>query len=198
MAVVINFPAAGGGGSSGGSSSFASLTGVPSDNSALNSALLSKVGTPVSWVAATNTPTITSGIAPSGGVTAYTVTDSSIVVLGTPIDGVTAVRPGDQMIWSVSLSKWVRYAGTPITIQISGATTLNDAHNDCLLVNSGSPAITINTGLMAGFGCQLINNWSPTGSATFSNDQRITGNSSGPSTIEQTTTDVYALIGSKT
>jgi len=199
MSVNINYSVAGGGGGGGsGSASFASLTGVPSDNSSLNTALLSKIGTPTSWVASTNTPTITSSVAPSNGVTAYIVTDASVVSLGTAIDGITSVRPGDQLVWSTSLSKWLRYAGTPITVQVSGPLTLTDAYNDCLLVCSSSPTITLNTGLMSGFGCQLKNNWTPAGTATFTDDQRITGNSNGPSTIIQTSTDTYSLIGSKT
>lgn len=191
-------PISGGGGGGG---SFSTLTGNATDNSSLASALSAKLGTPSAYTAATNTPAIAAGTAPSNGNAGpFLVQDTGVVATDPALQNdIPFLRNGDMVIWSSGLNKWVRSAGNPISIAVSSALTLNDAHNDCTLVCTGSPAITLGSGRMPGFGVIFLGPLSiVTSGTTCPDSRRSIGDGTGYSFINQTTdVNTYRWDGGK-
>lgn len=201
MTVVINYTAAGGGGGGGGGGGAAvwgGITGTLSAQTDLQTVLTGKLGAPVSYNAATNTPSIASGVAPTGS-TSYVVTNAGITTLGTAIDGITSVRLNDQIQWVASISQWVRYAGPPpAPIAVSAALTLVDAYDDVSLVCSSTPTITVNTGLIANFSVPIRGAVTFAGTATIT-DKRVSAGA-GPdvwAVLLNTGTNTYDFAGDK-
>jgi len=162
--------------------------------------LASKLGVPTPYSAATNTPAIASGVAPAANApSSFTVTDAGVVAMQAAISAdIPSARNGDWITWNPATNKWTRAAGDPFSISVSGATTLTDAHNDMTLVCSGTPALTVNTGRMTGFGITLIGAYTLTGSATIGTDMRFsTGNANTMSALVQTAADTYQQFGGK-
>lgn len=85
-----------------------------------------------------------------------------------------------------------------VPVPVSGATTLaNLAHNGNDLICTGTPALTVNTGLMAGFGCGIKGTFTTTGTATVTDLRATTG--TAWCSLVQTAADgsTYDLVGTK-
>lgn len=78
--------------------SFSTITGQPTDNTALAAALAGKQSVPTAWAASAGggTPTLTSGTAVLG--TAFRNTTAGTTALSPAIDGITSVNLGDVLV----------------------------------------------------------------------------------------------------
>jgi len=76
-----------------------------------------------------------------------------------------------------------------------GAYTLVDTDNGSTIVCSSSPVLTIDNGLVGGFGCTIVNAFAYGGSAAVTDQRQTTGIAA--CTLLQIGADVYWLIGSK-
>jgi len=110
MTVVINYPAAGGGsGGGGGGSTITSVNGQTGPAVTITPSNISALGIPTNWNASTNSPTLTSSVAPTGN------TDFIVTVAGTTtLDGISTWNVGDIAYFG-SGGTWQRIAAAPAT-----------------------------------------------------------------------------------
>jgi hypothetical protein len=185
--------------SGGGGGSFTTIAGSPFDNANLATALNGKLGGPGGYDAVNGVPTLTAGVAPASNVPQnYTVTSAGVTATVSALQAdIPALRNGDVVVWSPTLTKWVRYAGEGLTIAVAGPLTITDAHSGCLLLCSGTPTITINTGRSANLKFALTGAYTLAGTAAFADLRVSNGNAGLLSAVMWVATDSYQQFGGK-
>lgn len=181
-----------------GGGTFATLGGNATDNASINAALATKLGSANPWTAAANT--LASGVAPTNGLNCWIMQDVGVFAMPSAlVADIPFGRNGDMIVWSSSVTKWVRSAGKPFSVLVSSALTLNDAHDDCLLLCSSTPAITLGTGRMAGFGVAILGAYTLVSTGLTCPDVRkSTGDATDYSFLNQTSdTSTYRWSGAK-
>lgn len=106
---------------------------------------------------------------------------------------------GSGSNWQTYISDGTAYriitsnAGVPST-HATGYTLLNNDNTTNLIISS-NPALTINTGLVSGFGCGISGAFTTAGTATIT-DKRVTSGVAWCALVN-TGTDTYDLVGTK-
>lgn len=178
----------------GGVSTFAALTDSPLANSLLATLLGTKVSQFQLYDASANVPAISSGTLPSTGTNALVVSNAGVTTLSTPIDGISAVRYQDGLVLNASLGTWQRIPGpVDLPFVITSAITLSDVYDDCTLTFPTTQVVTVNTGLVADFGCTFIGPFTLSGTETaIQAGNYVVG---GTYTIVSVGTTNFTLIG---
>jgi hypothetical protein len=119
--------------------------------------------------------------------------------------GVAPSSPVNGDFWSVTTTGlFTRFNGVTSLITLNlgvpsaeaGDRALTNADNAKNLICSGTRIFTVNTGLVAGFGCSFKGTVSFTGTATVT-DVRTTGATNPWCALCATGTDTYDIVGSK-
>jgi hypothetical protein len=114
---------------------------------------------------------------------------------GSPAEGTVAIDSADgNKLKSYSGGAWQVAPGTPIAVGADRA--LTNADNGANLICSGTRVLTVNTGLLAGFGCSIKGTVSFAGTATVT-DVRTTGATNPWCALCATGTNTYDVVGSK-
>jgi hypothetical protein len=172
-------------------------------NTGVSAALANKFPIPTAWAASVGggTPTLSSGTAVLGA--AFRNTTAGTTTFTTPIDGIPFVAKDDELVCLVAGTYTYLPAGTGYPIAISGATTLADAHNTTNLICSGTPALTLNTGRVFGFGCSIDGAFTLSGGLTIGSgvtDLRASTGTAFCSLVQSDTSGAgatYKLVGTK-
>lgn len=183
----------------GGASNFSQLGGSPYDNDSLATALNGKLGGPGDYDAVNGVPTLTAGVAPASNAPQnYTVTSAGVTATVSALQAdVPSLRNGDVVVWSPTLTKWVRYGGDPLNIPTAGPVTILDAHNGCLLLCSGTPTITLNIGRSANLRVYLTGAYTMAGTVTPTDIRTSNGVAGSLSTLLAVGTNVFQQLGGK-
>lgn len=119
--------------------------------------------------------------------------------------GVAPTTPDDGDFWSVTTTGlFTRFNGVTALVTLNlgvpsgeaGDRTLTNADNAKNLICTGSRTFTVNTGLVAGFGCSFKGTVAFAGTATIT-DVRTTGAANPWCALCATGTDTYDIVGSK-
>lgn len=118
--------------------------------------------------------------------------------------GVAPTTPVAGDVWTTTTGFYMYLNGTTVLITTglgvpsseASNRALTDADNGKNLICTGSLTITVNTGLVSGFGCSFKGTVAFTGSATVT-DVRTSGATNPWCAICATGTDTYDIVGSK-
>lgn len=176
------------------------VTGIPNAITSKAGAVALGGGGSLSLIpydAANNVPPIFSATQPVAG-TNFIVTNPGITLLPTPIDGITAVRQNDQLIYLAALNQTQRYTDPyAAPLAVAGPITLNNAHADLVLTFATTQVVTVNTGLDPGFNCTFVGPYTVAGTAPPVDKRVSVGSADVMSFMVNVGTDSYRLEGSK-
>lgn len=185
-----------------GSGAFSGITGQPTDNANLSTALNAKINIAPGWDG--TTPALASGVNP---ITAGFASNAFVFTgAGTSpaLDGQTGIA-GDTFIFGFGgSSTWTKFAArTGVPVAFATGHTFVDADDTAHVIATGTPAYTLPTGRAPGWGVSIDGAFTLTGGLTIGSgvtDLRVTTGTAFCSVVQTDTSGAgatYKLVGTK-